>query len=183
MFKKLFTISLILAFASLAFAQNTMVLRSNGDQIPLKGAKTLKEAIKTSKLTSSSGIAAKSYFPSSTMNLTAAGELDTINYRDLGGNFNTNFGMFGQDIMLTWYQAHADMTIKAIGYTLSDALGFDFTDIQFRILKLNWTPADFTAFAGATKQGYYPSIGDGFNEVDPFGEEATANWVWVFSLR
>lgn len=178
MFKKLFTISLLLAFASLTFAQSTMLLRANGDQIPLKGASSLKEAIKTTKLTSQKGYVAKSYFPSSSIdNLVAAGKLDTIDYRDLGGNFNTNFGFFGQDIMLTWYKAHADMTIKAIGYTLSDDLGFDFTQIQFRLLKLNWAAEDFTAFAGATKQGYYPSIGDGFNEVDPFGEEATANWV------
>lgn len=180
MFRKLFTISLVLAlFASFTLAQNMQILKPNGEKTKLANAKNLKEAIKVTKLTNFKGNSATSVMTSvpAPVNFTAVGALDSINYRKNGGQWNTNFGMFGQDVMLTYFQAEADMTIKGIGYTCSDASGGANGTVDLRILKLNWTLEQFHSFAAATKQGYYPSIGDGFNEVDYFGEEATGNWV------
>ncbi len=180
MFKRLFTISLVLAlFASFTMAQNMQILKPNGDKTKLANANNFKEAIKVTKLTNFKGNAATSVMTSvpAPVNFTAVGELDSINYRGNGGQWNTNFGMFGQDVMLTYFKAEADMTIKGIGYTCSDAAGAANGSVDLRIIKLNWTLEQMNSFAGATKQGYYPSIGDGFNEVDYFGEEATDNWV------
>jgi Secretion system C-terminal sorting domain len=181
MFKRLFTISLLLAlFASFTMAQNGMhILKPNGEKTKLANANNLKEAIKITKLTNFKGVEATSVMAPTLapINFTAAGALDTLAYRPLGGAFNTNFGFFGQDLMFTYFQAEADMTIKGIGYTCSDAAGAANGTVDLRIIKLNWTLDQLKSFQAATKQGNYPSIGDGFNEIDPFGEEATANWV------
>ncbi len=177
MFKKLFTISILLAFASLAFAQNSAVLKQNGEIIDLMKARNLKEAIKVTKITNFNDVQAKSVF--SPMGVDAAGKLDTVNYRDLGGAWNTNFGFNGQDVMFTWFEAVADMTIQGIGYTCSDAEGSSNATVSLRLIKLNWTADELKNYAAAEYQGYYPSTGDGFNEVDPFGEEATEPWVSI----
>jgi hypothetical protein len=50
-----------------------------------------------------------------------AGKIDTLSYRkSLGGNWNTNFGMFAGDYMVQWYQAPADLFVKQVGFTTSD---------------------------------------------------------------
>ncbi len=181
MFKKLLTISLILAFASLAMAQNTMLIKPSGETIKLKEAANLKEAIKVTRITNFQGVQAKSVI--SPMNIDAAGKADTITYRKLGGTWNTNFGFFDQDVMFTWYEAIADMTIQGIGYTCSDDEGSANATVSLRLIKLNWTAEQMKDFEAATAQGYYPSTGDGFNEVDPFGEEATGNWIALDSAN
>ena len=176
MFKRLFTISLVLAlFASFTMAQNMHILKPNGDKTKLAKASSLQEALKVSKVTNFKGNLAKSVIAPA--NFTAAGKLDTINYRPLGGAFNTNFGFNGQDVMFTYFEATADMTIKGIGYTVSDDEGSANATVSLRLIKLNWTIEDLKAFGAAEYQGYYPSTGDGFNEADYFGEEATGNWV------
>jgi len=174
MFKKLLTISFLLAFASLTLGQNTMLLKPNGETIKLKKANDLKEAIKVTKITNFKGVQAKSVF--TPMDIDAAGKLDTVNYRELGGTWNVNFGFTGQDIMFTYYQATADMTIKGIGYTCSDDEGSANANVALRIIKLNWTIDQLKGFDAATYMGFYPSDGDGYNNADAFGEEATGNW-------
>jgi hypothetical protein len=175
MFRNLFTISLVLAlFASFTMAQNLQILKPNGEKTQLHG-KNLKEALAVTKVTNFKGNLAKNVM--TPINFTAAGELDTISYRGLGGSFNVNFGFFGQDVMFTYFQAEADMTIKGIGYTVSDDAGSANATVDLRIIKLNWTLDELKAYTSPEYQGYYPSTGDGFNEVDYFGEEATGNWV------
>ena len=176
MFKRLFTISLVLAlFASLSMAQSLNVLRPNGDLQKIKNAKTLKEAVTASKIESINGATASSVFP--TFDYTAAGTADTVTYRNVGGTWNTNFGFFGQDYMMMWFEAPADMDIKGMGFTVSDDAGAANATVSFRMVRLNWTADQMKQFAAAQHIGYYPSVGDGMNEVDPFGENATGNWV------
>ena len=51
------------------------------------------------------------------------------------------------------------------------------TDIAVRLLKLNWTYEELTGVDAPQNMGVYPSEGDGLGETDPFGEEATGNWI------
>jgi len=153
MFKRLFTISLVLAlFASFTMAQNFQVLKPDGKKTQLENASSMKEAIKVSKLENLSGVAASSVFP--TFNYTAAGLADSINYRKVGGTWNTNFGMFGQDLMFQFFEATADMDIKGIGFTVSDDAGAANATVSFRLIKLNWTAEQMKSFAAATRMGY-----------------------------
>ena len=176
MFKRLFTISLLLAFfASFTMAQNFQVLRPNGEKTQLKPASNINEAIMATKLTSLSGNVAKSVFTTPTTTL--AGVADSMSYRSAGGSFNTNFGFTGQDVMMMWFEAPADMNIKGIGFTISDDDGAANATISFRLVKLNWTADQLKDFSAATYMGNYPADGNGYNNVDAFGEEA-ATGAW-----
>jgi len=177
MFKKLFTISLALAlFSTVLVAQNRVILKPDGEKFKLNNSLDLREAIRVSEFTKNNNRAAKNVFGS--YDFTAAGKADTLAYPKIGGIWNTNFGFFGQDLMLQWFEAPADLTIKAISYSCSDDVGaLAGATVSLRLIKLNWTVAELKAFDEATYMGYYPSDGDGFNNVDFFGEESTGDWA------
>jgi len=159
--------------SSITFAQERMILKSNGEQIKLNHKKDLREAVTESKIKRNDG----KVFANQFVNPSIAGVVDTIGYRSLGGTWNTNFGFFGQDVMLQWFEAPADMTIKGIGFTCSDDAGADNATISLRLIRLNWTKEQLKNFSTDTQIGYFPSSADGMNNVDPFGEVATGDWV------
>jgi len=161
--------------SSITFAQERMILKSNGEQIKLNHKKDLREAVTESKIKRNDGKIFKSQFISKQSN--AAEYVDTLNYRRLDGDWNTNFGFFGQDVMLQWFEAPVDMTIKGIGFTCSDDAGADNATISLRLIRLNWTKEQLKNFSTDTQIGYFPSSADGMNNVDPFGEVATGDWV------
>ena len=161
--------------SSITFAQERMILKSNGEQIKLNHKKDLREAITESQIKRSDGKVFNNTFVNPTQNQFIPG--DTISYRKLGGTWNTNFGFFGQDVMLQWFEAPADMTIKGIGFTCSDDTGAESATISLRLIRLNWTKEQLKNFGTDTQIGYFPSSADGMNNVDPFGEGATGVWV------
>jgi len=166
---------ILLLLSSITFAQERMILRTNGEQIKLNHKKDLRKAITEAKIKRSDGKVFENQFASKPSNI--AGLVDTISYRSFGGTWNTNFGFFGQDEMLQWFEAPADMTIKGIGFTCSDDTGAENATISLRLIRLNWTKEQLKNFSADTEIGYYPSSGDGMNNTDPFGENATGNWV------
>jgi len=98
----------------------------------------------------------------------------------LGGYWHTNFGFFGQDVMLQCFEAPADMTIKGIGFTCADDTGAENATISLRLIRLNWTKEQLKNFSTDTQIGYYPSDADGMNNIDFFGETATGDWVSTY---
>lgn len=183
MFKKLFTISLILAlFASFSIAQNRAIIKASGEKIALDAKKNLREAIRVSGMKNATGLVAKPVFHTLD-GIQTTGTLDTLSYPAMvGGAWNTNFGFFGQDVMFQYFEAPADMIIKAAGFSISDDEGTaqGGTNISIRLVKFNWTWDELTSIPVGTTgyyMGGYPSDGDGFNDIDYFGEEATGDWV------
>ncbi|MCB0729837.1 MAG: T9SS type A sorting domain-containing protein [Ignavibacteriae bacterium] len=177
MLKKLLTISLMLLIASsFMFAQNRAVLKADGDLIKLKKANSLREALKTTKLT---GLNGRSIDKNVILKgaLEPQGTLDTLTYYDR--NFGSNFGFFGQDVMFQYFLAPADLIINGAGFSCSDATGSANAQISVRLMKMNWTFEEFLSFGGdgtAVNMGYYPNS-DGLGNIDPFGEDATGDWV------
>ncbi|NOX67427.1 MAG: T9SS type A sorting domain-containing protein [Chlorobi bacterium] len=155
---------------SILSAQDRMILRSNGERIKITNSKDLREAIIETRIISRKGNVASSMFPKLQG---IENFIDTISYREQG-EFNTNFILFGQDIMMMWFEAPADMTIKAIGFTCSDDAGYvnDGATVGLRLIKLNWTKEDIKKY-GDVYQGYYPSA----DISDFFGENANGNWI------
>lgn len=157
-------------------AQNgTYLLKPNGEKTKIASSKSFKEAIVDTKVSTLRGDVATSAFAKPSQ--VAAGLADTLTYREFGGTWNTNFGLFGQDIMLQFFEATADMDIKGIGFTCSDETGAANATISFRLIKLNWSAEKMKSFTTDTWLGYYPSAADGMNNVDPFGEVATGDWI------
>ncbi len=182
MFKKLLTISLVLVIAStFIFAQTTerIVLKPGGGiHQSLDGKVSVKDALqKTNTKFGDKEITNHSFAVPLVIN--ALGTIDTINYAKIaGGRFNTNFVFDGQDVEFMWFEAPADLTIKAAGFSSSDIAGnTNNATVSVRLMKLNWTADELRNIVAPTYRGYYPSVGDGMNESDPFGDAATGNWI------
>jgi len=174
MLKKFLTVSFFLAFfASMLTAQSSAILRPNGEKILLKKAKNLKEAILETKIKTLDGKEAVNAFAKPVFETN--GTLDTLSYDDLG-IYNVNFGFFGQDVMMQYFEAPADLIIQAAGFTVSDETGAANAQVSLRLVKLNWTLDQLTSVPAPLYMGFYPSDGDGFNNADFFGEEATGPW-------
>jgi len=180
MLKKLTLFIFFLFFVSSLFAQQgTYLIRPNGEQVKLKKGQDLREAIKgTLKNTKDGQKIVNNFHSEYQPAVTAAGVADTMKY---DGTFNTNFGFTGQDYMMTWFVAPADIKILAAGFSTSDQAGVDAGDqVSVRLLKLQWTKEDFDNYwndGHAAYLGYYPGDGDGFNNVAALPEEATGEWV------
>ncbi len=101
------------------------------------------------------------------------GTIDTLNYND--GSWNTNFGAFGQDWLMQWYVCPADLTIKQVGYSTTDASS---PNVEIKIVKVLWTKAQLAA-AGEKNQGYYTATGNGYNDITAFPTNPDANGGWV----
>jgi hypothetical protein len=178
MFKKLLTISLaLLVLSSMMYAQNKrVVLKPNGKQIKLDSSIDLKEAIKVSNFSKGKEVRFANKTGKDINDIESAGLLDTLSYADLGV-YNTNFGFFGYDVMIQYFEAPADLTIKAAGFAVSDdsaaAAGGTFS---VRLIKLNWTLDELKDVPAPFYMGFYPSDNDGAGNADPFGEEATGSW-------
>jgi len=162
----------VLVFSSILLSQERMILRTNGEQIKLSYKKDLREAVKGSHLKINSGKKIESHFIRS--NNRSAETIDTLGHRWMGGIWDINFGFFSQDVMMMWFEAPADMTIKAIGFTCSDDDGYinDGATVGLRLVKLNWTKEKLKNSI-PEYQGYYPSV----DNSDFFGENANGNWI------
>ncbi|MFH2029573.1 MAG: T9SS type A sorting domain-containing protein, partial [Bacteroidota bacterium] len=102
--------------------------------------------------------------------------LDTLRYFDT--NFSTNFVFFDQDVIITFFEAPADMTIRAAGFSISDdSAAANGSKVSIRLIKSNWTMNQIRALREDKYLGYYPSEGDGYNNSDYFGENATGEWI------
>jgi hypothetical protein len=107
--------------------------------------------------------------PSSPNNL-----IDTLSY---SGSSAANFGMFGQDWMLQWYEAPADLFVHKVAVAAL-AADTDFRNVEVKVVKGNWTLEEFKS-AGETRWGYYPAAGNGFTEITAFrnNPDVTGDWV------
>lgn len=184
MLKRATAVLFILFFASSLFAQSgSYLLRPDGERIKLKEASNLQEAIKET-IKERDGKKVAHHFHNDLFSTTAVGTLDTLDYVSKGGTWNTNFGFFGQDHMLMWFEAPAEMTIKGIGFSTSDDVGAS-AQISIRLINLEWTAEDFQALynQGAPHLGYYPSEGDGFAGFGALPEEKTGEWVPMNELN
>jgi hypothetical protein len=174
MLKKLITLSLMLVFASgLLLAQSTHVLKANGDLVKLKKGGDLQEALSVSKFKRADGQIAKNVVLKATANPQATP--DTLSY--VTEDWNTNFGFFSGNVMMQYFVAPADLTIKGAGFSCSDETGSATADVSVRLLKLNYTYEQLLGIEQNSDFGYYESENDGLGGIDPFGEAATSNWI------
>jgi len=107
------------------------------------------------------------------------GIIDTMRYAAPNFNWGTNFGFFGQDVMVQWFEAPSDMDINAVSFMCSDD---ENSNVSVKIVAMNWdkdqiqaTQGDF----GASWWGYYEADQNGFNDISSFQDdpETTGGWV------
>jgi len=104
------------------------------------------------------------------------GTIDTLRYATTDYNWGTNFGFFGQDVMLQWFQAPADMDINAVSFFCT---GDSNSAVSVKIVLMNWD-IDQMQEVGSRLLGYYEAD-DGASAFldDP---ETTGDWISQDSL-
>ncbi|HVO75377.1 MAG TPA: YCF48-related protein, partial [Ignavibacteriaceae bacterium] len=104
------------------------------------------------------------------------GTLDTLSNIKMWSGQQTAIAMYGQDVLMQWFIAPADMIIKAVGYKTTTAAP-DGSTLNIRLFKLDdWWNFEKLRSSGDKQWGFFPSAGDGFNEVTPFPNEATGSF-------
>ncbi len=161
MLRKISTLFVAVAMLStLVFAQNRAILTPDNQLIPVKG--DIREAIEGAKLIPHNGREVKNVIVTGSETTSAKGTIDTLSvFEELALQRNVNFGFFSQDVMIQWYVAPADLYIKAIAFTISDASGFDAgNDVKVSIVGTDLTGDEIAGLlmdGNPTWLGYYPT--------------------------
>jgi len=167
----LFVLTLIPA---LLIAQTKVVLRADG-QISKSGVFTDGNEIQSIQLNKK---AERQYF-SDFNNITDLDKVLFYTFPDV----NVNFGFMGQDWMVQWFVAPADMYINRAGFNVN-AVDDDHDKVSLKLVKLSWTKDQITNI-GVKNLGYYPADENtDFNSVTAFldNPDRTGDWVEVNGL-
>jgi Secretion system C-terminal sorting domain len=174
--KRFFTFTLSLSFLipALLFSQNKAVLTPDGKL--LRG--DLRDVMNNLKSEAMGHSIAKQ--PPYDIVMGVAGTIDTLGYDGAGG---ANFGFYGQDVMLQWIVAPADMTVKQVAFL--SGTGTDFGPppattglASVKIVSVDWSMEDL-ASAGVQHWGYYEASGNGQNDATPFTDNLDKTGEWV----
>lgn len=165
MLKKLSVLFMALTFLpAILFAQDKLVMRPDGKFFKMKGNETSFEIMKMkhgNTQNTKNEILPLNKIPGSTL-----GFIDTLGYND--GTFNTNFGFFGHDWMVQWFNPQADMIIKGFAFLSTDDAGVaNGAILEGKIVGVNLTEAELLA-APVEWDGYYTATGNGYNDVTSF---------------
>jgi len=164
------SISLILILcSSFLFAQNKILrpVGSSGQQNEIMKIKTM--------VNSDHGF--KKIIPYDNSLTGLVGVTDTLRYA-AHSEYNTNFGFFGQDVLVQWFEAPADMEINAVSLLCTD-------DEQsfgtVKLVKVSWDKDQIqeTQNIGATWWGYYDADQNGYNNIAPFQDNLDVTGGWI----
>ena len=110
------------------------------------------------------------------------GLIDTVYQRDWWpAPSNSRFGWQGQDVMIQWFKAPADMILKSAGFNECNSTEPNLaTQVEVKIVSINWTEAELiAATTGAAKHlGYYDAPGNGYNDAEPLIDDFDGLNVW-----
>lgn len=154
--------------AMLVNAQNRVILKADG-QVVEKGSISNAE-VQPLKLTNE---ALRDYYS----DYNTITDLDLILNYTLPPTGNSNFGFFGQDRMVQWFEAPADMTIHAMG-TSCAALDSDGLGAEVKLVSFAWSK-DQILNAGVTQWGWYVADGNGYNNITAYLDDIDRTGDWV----
>ena len=180
MLRKISTLFVAVAMLStLIFAQNRAILTPDNQLIPVNG--NVREVVEGAKLIPHEGRTVKNVILTGSEVTSEKGTIDTLCvFDELGLERGVNFGFFGQDVMVQWYVAPADLYIKAVAFSVSDATGFDGGDqVKVSVVGTNLTGNEVAGLlvgGNPTWLGYYPSDTYVGNKA-PFPWFANGDWV------
>lgn len=173
MFKKLTIVAFMLAMLPMLLtAQERAIVKSNGKLFKANEAPGV-TSNEVQRLFTKSTVADK---VQKAHNYTAVGTNDTLSW-DVPPS--VNFGYFGQDRMIQWIVAPADMIIKAAGFNTA-ATDAETLGSELKLVSSNWTKEQLLA-SGVTLWGYFQADGNGYNDATalPGDLDRTGDWVDV----
>lgn len=159
-------------------AQNRVVLKPSGEIISVDEA-TTSTNLNHAKTNPKRNKTNSSIKPLQTKGVNSI--LDTLSYfRDYTPN--TNFGFFGQDWLLQWFQAPADMYIRGAGISIAEVPAV-MIPLEVKLVKLKWSYSDLKNI-GTKRLGFYQADGNGYNNITAFQDnpDRTGDWVDLSGL-
>jgi len=166
-------LAVVILLPAFLSAQERTVLRPDGKLIKLKGdlknleVQSITEG-KSGNLEQHNIIKTSSEAP----NLPNVA-MDTLK---LPGPWNTNFGLFGHDVMLQWFEAPADLILHQVGFACYE--NPDTMDVRVKIVGVNWTAAELDT-AAIARRGYYEALGNGYNDITAFWYDPGVTGGWT----
>ncbi|MCJ7554835.1 MAG: hypothetical protein MUO34_13245, partial [Ignavibacteriaceae bacterium] len=162
-------------------AQEHSILTPDGKIVKHKGNLKTLEIRSAKKNTSLNPILIERFSSSPSSPSSILNTIDTLTIPD--GPWESNaFVGYGQDVLLQWFVAPADLYINQVGFA-----GFNNEpetynlNVEVKIVRVNW-PLDSLLNAPVARRGYYEAIGNGFdNEITAFMDnpDVTSGWVSV----
>jgi len=107
-----------------------------------------------------------------------SGVVDTMSYAH-NTAYTTNFGFFGQDVMVQWFEAPADLDILAVSFFCTDD---ENSAVSVKLVKMAWDKDQLLATGnefGATWWGYYEADQNGYNDIAPFQDDGDVTGGWI----
>ncbi len=163
--KRFFTFTLSLLLPAMLLAQSKVVLKPAGSNGPANEVLKIRTAIDSDR----------SFSKITPYDHAVSGLTGTVDTLDYGETWGTNFGMFGQDYMVQWFEAPADMDINAVGFNCSDDAN---AAVSVKIVSMAWD-IDQIQGAGVTWYGYYEATGNGYNDIGAFMDDLDVTGGWV----
>jgi hypothetical protein len=107
---------------------------------------------------------------------------DTLGYRDFfSPPPNSNFGFFGQDRMIQWFEAPADMRIISAG-VMCVAKDDTTTAAGLKLVEFAWTVDQIqNQVPFPTYLGYYEATGNSYNDATAYLDDPDRTGGWVDS--
>ncbi|MCH9030423.1 MAG: hypothetical protein IH819_12655, partial [Bacteroidetes bacterium] len=162
--KKNILIILFLSMSFTLFAQNRKILTPDGKLHSINEVKKVKQFNKVVPQT-------KKINPVNSIN----GTIDTLEYP---GPWDVNFGFFGQDWLLQWFQAPTDLILKKVGFAVVE--NPDMMEVEVKVVTVNWSKQDLLN-AEVLPRGYYEALGNGYNDKTAFldNPDRTGGWTSI----
>jgi len=105
---------------------------------------------------------------------------DTLGYRHLfSPPPNSNFGFFGQDRMIQWFVAPADMRIISAG-VMCVAMDDTTTSAELKLVMFDWTADEIANLVDfPTRLGWYVAEANGYNDITAYLDDPDRTGDWV----
>ena len=168
MLKKLSFFLLAFAFPVMLFAQSNVIIRADGTILKPGQLKTTGEV---------QYLSAKELHQVTNFKKSFDGVKDLDDTLSWHVPRSVNFGFFGQDRMVQWFEAPADMIIKGAGYNTA-AVDVENTPAELKLVTVNWTK-DQILNAGVKRWGYYVADGNGYHDATAFFDDLDRTGDWV----
>jgi len=168
---RLFIISVFFLLFTNLSAQKNLILRSDGAQFKNYGQLYSSEVLPFNPQKNKKAVR-QFYEDNNTLT-----DCNDILFYQFPIDAGANFGFFGQDWFVQWFEAPADMTINRAGFNVN-AVDAEGLTVALKLVTVNWTRPQIVS-ASETSLGYYPAEGNGFGNATAFFDnpDRTGDWV------
>ena len=177
MLQKIVTALIVLSLLPVfLYAQERTILRPTGEIYKYKGELKDLDVVKPTKFTKPVINKSVRLNPP----VTPMNEMSLIDTLIIPGPYNFWFGFYGQDWMVLWFEAPADLNLLQVGFWCSYDTTSGGSNLEVKVVDLNWTKEQILSYTTDEGPiGYYEAQGNGYNNITAFldNPDITGGWT------